>query len=242
VTAGSGLGKSQFIREIVFQVLNSVKDNIGLMFLEESVTRTALSVMSLEANKPLHLPDTIYTEEEYKKAFDATMGTGRIFLFDHFGSSNIDNILSRVRFLAKGCGCKVIFLDHISIVVSSQENGEERKAIDEIMTKLRTLVQELGIALICVSHLKRPEGRGHEEGAATSLNQLRGSGAIAQLSDIVIGLERDGQNDDPAIRNTTRIRVLKNRFSGLTGPAGSAYYDRTTGRMSEVIETEDIAL
>jgi len=55
-------------------------------------------------------------------------------------------------------------------VVSAQENGDERKALDEIMTKLRTIVQETGIALFVVSHLKRPESKGHEEGAATSLS------------------------------------------------------------------------
>lgn len=238
VTAGSGLGKSQFLREIVWQILCKTEDSVGMMFLEESVQKTAVSIMSLAANKPLHLPTTEYTPEEYKEAFDATLGTGRLFLFDHFGSSGVDNIVSRVRFLAKGLGCKYIFLDHISIVVSNQEQGDERKALDEIMTKLRMVVQETGICLICVSHLKRPEGRGHEEGAATSLAQLRGSGSIAQLSDIVIGLERNGQAEDEFERNTTHIRVLKNRFSGETGPAGAAVYSRDTGRMLEIIEDE----
>lgn len=98
------------------------------------------------------------------------------------------------------------------------------------MTLLRTLVQETGIGLILVSHLKRPEGRGHEEGAQTSLSQLRGSAAIAQLSDMVIGLERNQQGDDP---NLTTVRVLKNRFSGETGEACFLRYDKGTGRISE---------
>ena len=150
----------------------------------------------------------------------------------------IDNIINRVRYLAKGLGCGYVFLDHISIVVSAQASGDERRAIDEIMTKLRMLVQETGIALIVVSHLKRPESKGHEEGAATSLAQLRGSGSIAQLSDMVIGLERNGQAEDETERNTTRVRVLKNRFSGTTGPACALLYSRNTGRMTEVEEEE----
>jgi twinkle protein len=124
------------------------------------------------------------------------------------------------------------------MVISSQSNGDERKAIDELMTKLRMLVQETGIALIAVSHLKRPEGKGgHEEGAATSLSQLRGSGSIAQLSDIVIGLVRNAQADDPIERNTTRVSILKNRFSGLTSPnCSSLLYNKDTGRMKEVFD------
>ena len=238
ITAGSGLGKSQFVREIVWHVLNKSEDNIGLMFLEESVRKTGLSLMSLAANKPLHLPDNDATAEEKTDAFNATLGTDRVYLFDHFGSTSVDNIVNRVRYLAKGLGCGYVFLDHISIVVSAQASGDERKAIDEIMTKLRMLVQETGIALIVVSHLKRPESKGHEEGAATSLAQLRGSGSIAQLSDMVIGLERNGQAEDAVERNTTRVRVLKNRFSGTTGPAGSLLYSRDTGRMTEVNEEE----
>jgi len=102
VTAGSGLGKSQFMREIVWQILSKTTDNIGLMFLEESVKKTAKSLMSLAANKPLHLPDCEVEEEELRYAFDATLGTDRVFLFDHFGSTAIDNIINRVRFMAKG--------------------------------------------------------------------------------------------------------------------------------------------
>ena len=135
--------------------------------------------------------------------------------------------------MAKGLGCKYVFLDHISIVISAQENGDERKALDEIMTKLRMLVQETNIALVIVSHLKRPADKGHEEGAVTSLAQLRGSGSIAQLSDMVIGLERNGQAEDLEVRNTTKVRVLKNRYSGTTGPACNLLYNKHTGRMLE---------
>ena len=239
VTAGSGLGKSQVLREIAWHILQNTSDNIGLMFLEESKTKTGLSLMSLAVDTPLHLPDTVNVSDQQRRgAFDATLGTGRVFLFDHFGSTSIDNIVNRVRYLAKGIGCKYIFLDHLSIIVSAQENSDERKAIDEIMTKLRMLVQETNIALIIVSHLKRPSDKGHEEGAATSLAQLRGSASIAQLSDMVIGLERNGQHDDPLVRNTTQCRVLKNRYSGTTGPAGCLLYNKITGRMTP---TDDIS-
>ena len=233
-TAGSGLGKTQVMREVVHHIIKSTEDNIGLLMLEETPVITSKGLMSVEANQRLHLPDVHVSKDEMKTYFDATVGTGRVFMFDHFGSNSIDNIVSRVRFLAKGLDCKYIVIDHISIIVSDQQHGDERRALDEIMTRLRTLVQETGIALVVVSHLRRPEGKGHEEGAATSLSQLRGSASIGQLSDMVIGLERDAQNEDPEIRNTTRIRVLKNRFSGITGPCCDLRYDVDTGRLTEV--------
>ena len=233
-TAGSGLGKTQVMREIVHHMIKSTKDNIGLLMLEETPVITSKGLMSVEANQRLHLPDVHVSKEEMKTYFDATVGTGRVFMFDHFGSNSIDNIVSRVRYLAKGLDCKYIIIDHVSIIVSDQSHGDERRALDEIMTRLRTLVQETGVSMIVVSHLRRPDGKGHEEGAATSLSQLRGSASIGQLSDMVIGLERDAQNDDPEIRNTTRVRVLKNRFAGLTGPCCNLQYDVDTGRLKEV--------
>ena len=233
-TAGSGLGKTQVMREVVHHIIKSTEDKIGLLMLEETPVITSKGLMSVEANQRLHLPDVHVSKEEMTTYFDSTVGTGRVFMYDHFGSNSIDNIVSRVRFLAKGQDCKYIVIDHISIIVSDQQHGDERRALDEIMTRLRTLVQETGVSMIVVSHLRRPEGKGHEEGAATSLSQLRGSASIGQLSDMVIGLERDAQNEDPEIRNTTRIRVLKNRFSGITGPCCDLRYDTDTGRLTEV--------
>ena len=233
ITAGSGLGKSQFMREIVWFILKHTQKNVGLLFLEESTRRTALSLMSLAIDKQLHLPTTVSTEAERRTAYEATLGSGRVYMFDHFGSTDIDNIVARIRYMAKALDCKYLVLDHVSIVVSAQAAGDERKAIDEIMTKMRMLVQETGIALFVVSHLKRPDGKGHEEGSSTSLSQLRGSASIAQLSDIVLGLERNGQDDDVIERNTTKVRVLKNRFSGETGLCSHLFYNNVTGRMNE---------
>jgi twinkle protein len=160
----------------------------------------------------------------------------RLFLYDSFGSIEIDNLLSRLRYLAIGCECEVLFLDHISIAISGLEIEDERKAIDVMMTKLRSLVEETGKTMFIVSHLKRPQGReGHEDGLQVSLSHLRGSAGIAQLSDAVIALERDQQGE---ASDVTTVRVLKNRYTGETGVACKVRYDRATGRLHETAETE----
>ena len=233
ITAGTGLGKTSVIKELVYHIFKSTEQNIGMIMLEESPKISALDIMGIEANLPLRRPDITLSKEDKIEYFNKTLGTDRFYLYNHFGSNSVDNIISRVRYMAKALECKFIVLDHISMVVSSQEFGDERKSIDEIMTKLRVLVQETDCALIIVSHLKRPDGKGHEEGAVTSLSQLRGSGSIAQLSDMVLGLERDAQHENETIRNTTSLRVLKNRFVGMTGPATYLFYDKDTGRLHE---------
>lgn len=230
LTAGSGVGKSAVVREIAHHLIQK-GETVGMIMLEENPKRTALGLMGIELNKPLHLSREGIDENDFRKAFASTVGSGRVYLYNHFGSSDIDNLVSRVRYLAKGCGCGWIVLDHLSIVVSGLGDGDERRLIDNAMTYLRTLVEETGVGMFLVSHLRRPEGdKGHEQGARTSLSQLRGSHSIAQLSDMVIGLERDQQGKNP---NVTTLRVLKNRFSGETGEAGYLLYDRDTGRLSE---------
>ena len=237
-TAGSGIGKSAVVRELEHHILKQTEDNIGILALEESVARTAWGIVSVEANLPLSIREERkgVAEEDIKGWFDATLGTGRLFTLDHFGSTSAENLLNRVRYMIRGLECKWIVLDHLSIVVSAMEDGgDERRTIDSIMTKLRQLVEETGAGLHLVSHLRRVGGdKGHEQGVEVSLSHLRGSQAIAQLSDCVVAMERNQQALLEKEANLTRIRVLKNRYAGLTGLATNLGYDRATGRLFEV--------
>ena len=243
VCAGSGLGKSSILRELVMHVKNTTEHKIGCLFMEESVERTAEGFMGVDLSTPVHLPTSSVKRgsQEYKDSFERVFGDDRLMIMDaSFDTgATVDQVVARVRYMAKALDCKVIILDHISILVSGGQHGDERKALDEIMTKLRSLTQDTGITLFAVSHLKRPEGKGHEEGAVTSVAQLRGSASIAQLSDFVLGLERNGQAECPTERNTTTLRVLKNRFSGITGPAGCLLYSADTGRLKEFTPPEE---
>lgn len=238
MVAGSGVAKSTFARAFMYHILSTTDENVAGMFLEESIRKTGLSLMSFDAKKLLHLPDHDASENELRTAFENTLGTGRVFLFDSFGSNDIDDICDNITYFAKAANCKYIFLDHISILVSGNSHGDERRALDEISTKLRTLVQELDVTLFMVCHLKRPDGIPHENGAETNLGQLRGSAGIGQLSDIVIGIERNGQADDEKERNTSTLRILKNRFSGETGVATRVHYNSITGELKEVSEED----
>ena len=121
------------------------------------------------------------------------------------------------------------------MLVSAVHEGDERRAIDDIMTRLRSIVEETGAGLILVSHLRRVSSdKGHEQGIEVSLSHLRGSQSIAQLSDCVIALERTQQADDKEESNTTRLRVLKSRYTGDVGLSSSLKYDHETGRLHEL--------
>ena len=137
--------------------------------------------MSASVGKALHLGEQ--TKDELEYAYNSTIANWKLFLFNGFGSYDPDTIYSRIEYLACGLECRIVFLDHLSILLSGLD-GDERRMIDVTMTKLRSLVERTGIALFLVSHLRRTQNdKNHEVGARITLGQLRGSAAIAQISD-----------------------------------------------------------
>ena len=230
ITAGTGQGKSTFCRQLATDLLNQ-GEKVGYIALEESNRRTALGLMSVAVGKALHLGEHDYTT--LKDAYDSTISGWQLYLYDHFGSLSSDIIYSRIEYMALGLDIKIIFLDHLSILMEGLD-GDERRMIDQTMTNLRSLVERTGISLFLVSHLKRTQSdKDHTDGARVSLGQLRGSQAISQLSDTVLALERDQQASD----NVSTLRVLKNRYSGETGVAAELKYDKTTCKFNETKDT-----
>lgn len=235
--AGTGVGKSAVVGCIAHHFLTVHNETIGYIALEESVEETGWRFTGLEMGKRLMLDRSGVTVEEMKAAYDRTVGSGRLYLYDHWGSTDSDNLFNKIRYYAKGLGCTTIVLDHISIVVSGMEDGDERRLIDNLMTKLASMVKELNIRLLLISHLRKADGQPHEEGGRVTLDQLRGSASIKQLSWDIVALERNQQ--DPKFNLYTHLRVLKCRRTGMTGSAGWVKYDPDTGRMREDVPVFD---
>jgi len=231
-TAGSGVGKSTIVKEITYHLVMTEGLKVGYIALEENLKRSALGFMGMYMDKPMSYDYTQVPLDKKREAFNAVLGGGNLYFYDHFGSLESENLLRKMRLLVLQNEVDFLVLDHVSIVVSGNNDGDERKAIDALMTNLRSLAEETQAGIIVVSHLRRPQGdKGHEDGATVSLAQLRGSGAIAQLSDGVVGVERDMQ--DAEFGNHVKLRVLKNRFVGDVGLADTLEYNKKTGRMSE---------
>ena len=227
--ADTGVGKTSVFKEIEHAILSNpeVKEKgygVGFLHLEEPNFDTALGLLSIEKSKPYHLPDTPKSNEEITEAFNNVLNNDRAIFYDHFGSNEIDEIIAKVRYMSV-MGCKYIFIDHLSIIVSDQ-SGDERKQLDEISTKLKTLTMELNIAVFCVIHTNRQ-------------GEARGSAGPEKVANIHISLHRDKKDQDPWRRNVLKLVIEKNRFSGRTGPVLWLFYDEITGRL---IELDDVAI
>jgi twinkle protein len=232
LTAGSGIGKSTLAREWAYWLRTQHGQKIGNIFLEETNRKTAQAYVAIDHNVPLgqlRYEPSLLTREQWSSSKTRVLDGGMYF-YDHFGSLASDNLISKITYLRRCCGVSFVVLDHISIVVSGLETDNERKDIDILMTALQMVIQQTGVGIVAIVHLKRKPGVVFNEGGQISLSDLRGSGALEQLSDNVIALERDQQAvGDLALQEN--IRVLKCRETGHTGLADTLYYDRATGRL-----------
>jgi twinkle protein len=232
--AGTGIGKTAIVSEVLYDAAINSGKTVGVMYLEESLDRAGKRLVGIHMDLPIHLPDVAYTDVQFDEAFDATLGTNRLYAYEHFGSVDSEVLMARLRYMVKACECDVIALDHISIAVSGNELAtDERRTLDRLVTQIRSLTQETMVDTHIVSHLKRTGGvKAHEEGGQVTLADLRGTQAIAQLSDVVIAAERNQQAEDELDKNTTLLRILKNRYTGETGLADQLSYSIETGRLS----------
>lgn len=243
VVAGTGVGKTTWLYEVEYSLLQQGA-RIGVIGLEDMRRDVQLGLMTVHTSKRLAL---IPTTEEYRRSVhNEVFSSGNVILFDpETAEWSMDAILGYVRFLVKALDCDAVVLDPLSFVAAGLDlAAEERKVLDFISATLASLGKELGCRILVGHHLKRvSDGRGHEEGAKTSISQLRGSGGIANFASYVIGLERDQQagdrdedeeegHDEPTA--DTFMRILKNRPTSWTGKIMTPLaYNLMTGRLIE---------
>ncbi len=259
--SGTGSGKSTFLREIAHDHLKAGR-SVGMIMLEESPEETMDDMISLILNKPVRkirssrmmnqLLETMgeptidmdiiddLTDEEYAKA-KTDLGATGLYIYDHLGNNAMANLMARMEYMAVSLGVDVIMLDHITAAAAGLMNtagkdieggASERLIIDAMMRDMRALAVRTGVHIDVVSQLKKTD-KAFEEGSRITMQDLRGSGALASVPNTVVALERDRQNPDNRVANTTTVRVLKNRLDGRAGIASAIFYNHDTGRMEE---------
>jgi twinkle protein len=230
--SGTGSGKSTIQREIMIDRLHA-GDKIGVISLEESPAETARKLAGMEiyrnpAKEEISLEDL---REGFDKIFD---DNDNVMLLDHQGSINDSSIIDQLEYMCL-MGCKYLFIDHITILVSEGvDNLTGNEAIDKTMNNLLRVVKRYPDVWIgLVSHLRKTPntGKSFEEGVLPSLDAIRGSGSIKQVSFDIFAFSRNMSAENEAERNMMKASVLKCRFTGLTGPVRGMRYVFETGRL-----------
>ena len=242
-TSGTGSGKSTIVKEVVLDLLKEKENKVGLISLEESVGDTAEKFIEMALNQRLdHSEGMMLSQAELRHGFDTVFKDERLVLLDHQGSVGDSTLTDKIEYMCL-MGCKYLILDHITIAVSEGAEGlSGNEAVDKVMSDLLKIVKKHNIWLCLISHLRKAPGGGasFEEGKLASIDDIKGSGSIKQISFDIVAFARNLVANDETERNTIKFRVLKSRFTGLTGSAGSAVYSNKTGRLTatESIFTE----
>lgn len=239
VTAGTGVGKSTLTRTLALHLIQNHGLRVGMIMLEESNRRTIKALVGMSAGRPLLTDSQCMTVEEQKTELTKIAGLDSLWLYDHFGSTDAEGLLSRMSYLAAGCRCDWLILDHVTMATTlglANQHHDERKIIDAVCTEIRSKICErAGTGVIMVAHTRKPSAGDHSSGTASlSLADIRGSGSPAALSDAVIGLEKVVGDDGDRVRDQVRVNIMKNRYTGETSSdAGMLFFNRQTGRLEE---------
>ena len=228
-TSGTGSGKSTVIKEIVLDLLSKTDDMIGMVSLEESIGDTAEKFVGMALRK--NIREGNVSDEELRTGFEEVFKSGKLVLLDHQGSVSDESLVNKLDHLAL-LGCKYIILDHITIAVSEGAKGKTgNEAVDSVMSDLLKLTKKHNIWLGVISHLRKGD-KPFEEGNLPTIDDIKGSGSIKQISFDIVAFARNLVAESDIERNTIKFRVLKSRFTGKTGDAGTATYNHNTGRLT----------
>lgn len=230
LVAGSGVGKTTFARALALGAMEQgVK--VGWIGLEETPEEAMFRFCGAAAGLQIHARENYsgMSEDELQRLSDADRficGSGLLELFEHFGSLETDVVLQRMEYMVRGLGCKLLFLDHLTILGSAL--AQDVRQLDATVTKLRCFIAGTNCTVVAINHLARGDkSKDFEDGDVPRLHDIRGSHSIVQLADTIWALGRRRGSD------TTHSYCLKNRMLGRCGYAGSFRFDEATQQMEQ---------
>lgn len=236
--AGVGVGKTDVFTQQIAYDIKELGMRVGVIYLEQAPAETAQRVAGKLDGNLYHVPDGGWTMDQYKSSIDRLIDHNKLYMMNHFGAKSWSEVKKAIRYFAKAKDIQVIYLDHLTALSANED--DERRALDAIMADMAGLAQSDGLIIHFVSHLTTPEGKPHEEGGRVLEKHFTGSRAIARWAHYMFGLERNKQHEDPELRQVTKFRVLKDRFTGrATGHIFHIKYNKHNGLLSEYQLSED---
>lgn len=235
VAAGTGLGKTSFVNEMIYFWIHSSPHLLGIVSLELDQGQYGEALLSRHLSRKISLFSDddakmrfLTSPEVKQKATELFLkedGNHRFYVLDNRDGS-VEEIQEAIEELIISCGCRIIVLDPLQDVLDGLSNEEQAV----FMKWCKGMIKSHKVTFILINHIRKSAS-----GAANSSNggqyseeEIQGSSTIIKSASANILLSRDKYNEDPVIRNTTKVVLSKNRITGMTGPAGEVYYDNET--------------
>lgn len=230
IAADTGIGKTTLVNEMIYYWIFNSPHMIGIVSMELDAGQYGEALLSRHIEKKLALIPSqeeklafLRSDKVKAQAQDLMLdssGNSRFYLLDNRDGS-VEDIQDTIEELVVGCGAKVIVLDPLQDILDGLGNEEQAS----FMKWTKGFMKSHSVTFVFINHMRKtPAG----QNGADSEQNIMGSSTIIKSASANILLKRDKMAEDELTRNSTEISVTKNRVCGLTGPAGSIYYDNTT--------------
>jgi len=248
VIAPSGIGKSTWVAEVGYDLIKHTDEKVAWLFLEEDLKKAAQRLIAIDNDLPLpryRLDTGIIPEDKIKESYDSLINNGRTWFISLGASGRVDvNRLMHLLRYYRSQGVTRFIFDHISIIFSHDDNDNERKIIDLVLSELAAFCAATGSHVIMVAHIRRQTQKMYKTDELNDAkwliidpDQARGSGSFEQLSFNIVALEPEQTEDES--KGRMRLNVKKSREWGFTGPADVLRMNPSTGRLeAEQMEYE----
>jgi twinkle protein len=218
----TSVGKTTMVNEITYHFWKNTDMRVGCAFLEASNGEAVKNLLTIHNN--LNFSFENLEDHDLTKYKSDIITDGRIYLLDHSGAVDADELFIKLRAMVKGNGCDILVIDPLQAAVPHNTN----EVVDDFMDRLLKLAKETNVAIVLVSHMRKPSAAQPHN---VSEYDLKGSGSINQIAFNTILLSRDKMAEDEYAKNSTFVQLVKCRRTGHTGPAGWLYYNQGTGRL-----------
>lgn len=233
VAARPSMGKSQFALTLALGATREKDTTVPLFSLEMTRRQLGRRILAAWANVNLaevERPDRGWQGNElarWREAKDKAVKRG-IYIDQTRGLSTADIRARLVRHVARHTTVMVL-VDYLDLLTDAGDSEVQRRG--DICRHLKAMAGQFGLPVVLVSQLNRQvEQRADKR---PMLSDLRNSGEIEQIADIVVGLYRDAYyNEQTTTPDLLEAIVLKHR-NGQTGTAHLSYHVET-GRITRV--------
>ena len=224
--APRGTGKTEVIRYFETGLLKNPDTRIALLHMEEmrSTTYRAMATYHLGVNvrtKDDAQENGVSEDDVIKAALEATQGE-RTIVFEMRSHDDPLKLLEYTRLASTVYGAEYILVDHVQRLAYLSQTGVDgaTSVLTSLGARMAQLSKELNIGVVFISQVN-DDGR------------TKYASSLEEEAIICIKIERDVENEDTTVQNTTDFIVDKNRPFARLGRAGSVYYDPETTLLTE---------
>ena len=193
---------------------------VAMYSMEMKKEQITARILSMESGVPANQIMYSRLTDSQVQAIDKGIGkiSGKGIYFDDRSTSNIDTILSSIRYMKIKFGIDGAIVDYLQILNVNMKGANKEQQMGDVARRLKNLAKELDIWIIALSQLNRDTMN-----PVPSLARLRDSGQIAEAADVVMLVYRPEvkNNSYPdefsnvSTRGTAMIDIAKGRNIGL---------------------------